>query len=130
MSPTPRCETCGAEPATSFSWFEDRERWEEPRSGVWRFTGACTTATETYYVTFHARGDGFLESAAARKRWLAHLSDKRWFDAVDFFAMLGRFTLAGGVLPPRRKGQYAQRARPNLKPPLRARELPGLEPGR
>lgn len=124
----PVCEACGAEPATSFAWFADRARWYAPRSGTWRFTGSCTAESEHYYVLFRDRGHGFLDSAGARERWCAHLTEKRWFDATDFRAMLARFTHAGGVLPPRRKGHYAKRARPNLKPPLlRARELPQPE---
>jgi hypothetical protein len=126
----PLCESCGREPAVSFSWFADRERWYAPRSGRWRFVGACTSEVELYYIAIHGRGRGFLDSATSRERWLAHLEEKTWFDRADFFAMLARFEAAGGSLRlavPHRKGRYGARLRANTKPVLRARELPQLD---
>jgi hypothetical protein len=98
-SQAPRCEACGREPACSFSWFADRARWYEPRSGTWRFTCYCTADRETYYVLLHNRGHGFLDSAESREHWLQHLAEKRWFDSADFLATLGRFEAAGGAVP-------------------------------
>lgn len=112
----PLCESCGREPALSFSWFADRARWYEPRSGTWRFTCYCTSEVELYYIAIHGRGRGFLDSAESRERWLAHLEEKTWFDRADFFAMLGRFEAAGGVLALttlHRKGRYGARLRAN-----------------
>jgi hypothetical protein len=111
----PRCEACGREPASSFSWFADRARWYEPRSGVWRFTGACTTETENYYAMVHHRGQGFLDSAKARADWLRHLGEKTWFDAADFVAMLRRF--AAAPRSQRVKSHRRARLRMNVKEP-------------
>ena len=98
----PLCEVCGHEEAFSFSWFADRERWYEARSGTWKFTGLCTADTEHYYVRFHQRGDGFLDSRAAQLDWYRHLREKVWFDPLDFAQMCTRFEAAGGQLRPRR----------------------------
>jgi len=97
----PRCEACGKEAASSFSWFADRARWYARRSGTWRFTGACTANSEMYYVRLYNRGHGFLDSPAARGDWLRHLQEKIWFDRADFFAMLARFEAASGGRPTR-----------------------------
>jgi hypothetical protein len=75
----------------SFSWFADRARWYWPKSGTWRFTGACTSETEQYYVKLHDGDHGWLDSPAARNAWLWHLTEKRWFDPEDFRGMLARF---------------------------------------
>jgi hypothetical protein len=132
-SGAPRCETCGRESATSFSWFADRATWYEPRSGTWKFTGACTSNDESYYVLFYTHGRGFLDCQAAQDNWIRHLSGKRWFDLADFRAMLARFEAVGGSLTPtietRAKNGYAQRYRINVKPsPAKERGLPRLEP--
>jgi hypothetical protein len=105
MSPRvalPRCEACRKEPASSFSWFADRARWYAPQSGTWRFTGACTADSETYYVKLHNRGHGFLDSPAARENWLRHLQEKVWFDRAEFCAMLARFAAAARQRPTKR----------------------------
>jgi hypothetical protein len=97
---TPRCEACGREPASSFSWFADRDRWYAPRSGAWRFTGDCTSESEQYYVLLRNNGHGFLDSVEKHNNWIEHLRDKRWFDPADFRAALSRFEAAGGDLTP------------------------------
>ena len=122
----PLCEACGEEPSSTFSWFPDPERWYAPRSGRWRFVGACTSETELYYIAIRGRGRGFLDSADSRERWLLHLAEKRWFNYRDFTAMLERFIAAGGPAFVRRpKGGYPGRLRLNAKP-LKDRELPQL----
>jgi hypothetical protein len=121
MSRVPRCEACGREPASSFSW------WYAPRSGTWRFTGACTTATESYYILLRDGGRGYLDSTEASARWLLHLAEKRWFNRADFGAMLCRFIAAGG--PPavrRQKGGHPTRLRLNTKTSPKVRLLPTL----
>jgi hypothetical protein len=107
---TPACEACGREPATSFSWFAERERWYAPASGTWRFTGACTSDIEQYYVRLHtpARG-GFLDSHAEQADWLAHLRGKVWFNPRDFAVMLGRFEQARGALRTRTDASWRTR---------------------
>jgi hypothetical protein len=97
----PPCEVCGKAEAVSFSWFADRARWYEPRSGTWRFTCLCTSDGEQYYVMLRNRGQGFLDSSEAGERWIHHLGEKRWFSSADFAAMLDRFMAAGGSLPAR-----------------------------
>jgi len=97
----PRCETCGREPATVFSWFTDPDRWCEPRSGAWKFTGTCTGDRETYYLAIRGHGRGFLDSLSVRVEWIRHLSEKRWFDLSDFLAMLARFEAERNSAPPR-----------------------------
>jgi hypothetical protein len=99
----PRCEECRKEPAPSFSWFADRQRWCAPCSGRWKFTGTCTADSETYYVMLNIRGHGFLDSPASRANWLRHLQEKRWFNRADFFAMLARLEAASGGLTRRRR---------------------------
>ena len=111
----PRCEACRKEPASSFSWFADRQRWCAPRSGRWKFTGACTADSETYYVMLHNRGHGFLDSSTARADWLKHLQEKVWFDRADFFAMLARF-MAAERRRPTNRGRPARRRRPIVQP--------------
>ena len=88
------CEQCRREPASSFSWFADRTRWYADCSGAWKFTGACTADTESYYLMLHGRGRGWLDSAAARQEWLRHLREKRWFNEADFSGMVRRFEAA------------------------------------
>jgi hypothetical protein len=125
-----RCEICGREPAISFSWFADPARWYADQSGTWKFAGACSSERELYYVFIRGRGQGFFDSVQSRERWLAHLSEKRWFDRTDFDAMLRRYGAAGGSLAfgPRPKGRRAQRLRLNLKPARsKGRELPHLD---
>lgn len=117
------------EPASSLSWFADPQRWYEPRSGMWKFTGRCTSPTENYYVMLHHRGHGFLDGVEARSRWLEHLAEKRWFDRAAFTAMLARFVAAGGPRAVLRSKGYSRRMRQNVKPsPSKVRGLPQLEP--
>jgi hypothetical protein len=128
---TPRCEACHQEPACSFSWFADCARWYAPRSGTWKFAGLCTVDVEAYYVMFRNGGRGWFDSASARAEWLAHLSEKAWFDPVDFAAMQGRFVDAEGALTPQRvtfpKGRQHSRMRVNTKASPKERALPRLE---
>jgi len=128
----PSCEACGGrEPACSFSWFADRARWYAPRSGTWKFTGLCTADVEAYYVMFRMGGRGWFDSASASAEWLAHLSEKVWFDPVDFAAMLGRYQAAAGSLEPPRlrvaKGRSLSRYRQNTKSTPRSREARARE---
>lgn len=74
----PMCEACGDEIATSFSCSYEPHRW--------RFTGECTSKDEMYYVEF----ERFFHSPATIVDWMAHMQEKRWFDAVDFFKMMER----------------------------------------
>jgi hypothetical protein len=132
MSRVPRCEACGREPASSFSWFADPARWYAPRSGTWKFAGLCTANVEAYYVMFRMGRRGWFDSASASAEWLAHLSEKVWFDPVDFAAMLARFVAAGGSHTSQRmtypKGRRHSRMRANVKASLsKTRTLPRLE---
>lgn len=89
----PLCEVCNQEPAFSFSWFADRDRPYAPRSGTWKFTGGCTSDTERYWLRIHGR-HGFFSSVHEQQDWLRHLSEKTWFNPVDFAAMVARFEVA------------------------------------
>ena len=82
------CELCQAEPAESFSWFEDVDRMNEP-SGLWRFAGSCTSESENYSILIRD-----LDSSDAAERWIRHLREKVWFSEPDFVAMLKRFETA------------------------------------
>jgi len=120
----PPCEGCGREPACSFAYFADPERWYAPRSGTWKFTGLCTTATENYWLLV----TDFLR---APERWRSHLREKRWFSERDFDAMLARYAAEAGSLEPPRlrmpKGRAQARSRQNTKPIPKALALPKLE---
>ena len=61
-----------------------------PGKGCWIMAGNCTTREETYYVPF----ERYFKDVEAITDWLAHLSEKDWFDANDFCRMLYRFRKA------------------------------------
>lgn len=86
MQSDPKCEVCGKEPATSFSYFDGGFE-DEPEKG-WKFTGDCTTDKEAYWILIS-------QYPAApwmkNRSWLGHLREKRWFIESDFLAMLKRF---------------------------------------
>lgn len=74
----PMCEVCGAEPATSFSYFKKDQSW--------KLCGDCTSETEAYYVPFK----DFFDNPGETVDWLAHLSEKGWVDWTTFMAMMRR----------------------------------------
>lgn len=75
-----QCEVCHNEPATSFSYMRKGE------GGEWIAGGDCTANSEMYYIEFSR----FFESPEETVDWLAHMSEKDWFDAADFCALMGR----------------------------------------
>lgn len=77
----PKCEACGQNEAISFSYFA-----EGMNDGTWRYTCACTTDSETYFVMIK----DFFATPAATVDWLAHLGEKTWMDWHDFNAMMCR----------------------------------------
>lgn len=85
----PTCEVCGKHPATSFSFFLNRDDAERP-SGQWKFACDCTSDTEFYYVLFDG-AVGFFSSPKEKANWLSHLKIKIWMDWQDFNGMMCRF---------------------------------------
>lgn len=81
---TPKCEACGSEDATSFSYVG------EPGKGRWIFSGACTSETEVYYIEVA----NFFGHPAASVDWLAHIHEKGWVNWNDFMDMMVRFRQA------------------------------------
>jgi len=81
----PMCEILGNVPATHFTW-----RYSDRR---WRFISTQAPQEPDEYCF---RIDGFFLSPAAIVDWLAHLSEKKFFDPVDFLAMIHRFREATG----------------------------------
>jgi hypothetical protein len=80
----PACEICIRQTALSFSFFEP---CSEVPDGGWRFACMCTAEIETAYVPL----SDFFKTPSATVDWLAHLGEKTWFDADDWFAMMRRF---------------------------------------
>ena len=75
------CEICGLRPATSLSHFTDSE--DSPK-GRWKLACACTAyLIENYYIEFP-----LFENEP--ERWIAHLSEKQWFDLQDFLDAVQR----------------------------------------
>lgn len=83
--PTVLCENCGLNPAISFSWFKKENKW--------KFCCQCTADTEDYYIPFKD-----CSSWHEWVDWLAHMSEKGWFDAKDFCEMIHRFRDAGALV--------------------------------
>jgi hypothetical protein len=84
----PMCEVLRDKPAEHFTC----------REGRWMFV---STEVEEKPDEYHFRIDDFFKSPRATVDWLAHLHEKGWFDANDFFAMMHRFreeTHSYGVL--------------------------------
>ena len=80
----PKCEACGKESAFAFTVLRKGGKY------TWRFTGECTSDVDYYYAEFYR----FFASSAATVDWLAHLSEKEWFNAKDFVQMMWRFRKA------------------------------------
>jgi hypothetical protein len=78
---TPMCELLGDKPARHFTH----------RRGKWMFVS--TEAPEDF-DEYHFKIARFFASPAATVDWLAHLSEKSWFDAQDFACMMRRFRSA------------------------------------
>lgn len=76
---TPICEVCNKEPATSFSYFQNRNKW--------LFCGQCTTKEEDYYIELRR----FFNNPSATVDWLAHMQEKNWMNWPDFMDMMHRF---------------------------------------
>jgi len=79
---TPRCEILIDEPA---EWFVAK-----PGEG-WFF---LSTKVPDGGADYSIEIDRFFSSPASTVDWLAHLSEKDWFDANDFCRMLRRFRQA------------------------------------
>ena len=86
----PLCEVCLKEPATSFSFIDERNRIKLPVG--WVFSGDCTCDHESYYIMF----DQFFISPQETQDWLEHLQGKSWFVLGDFVEMMARFYIALG----------------------------------
>ena len=78
---TPMCELLRDKAATHFTH----------RRGKWMFVSTEAPEDDAEYHFEIAR---FFASPAATVAWLAHLSEKGWFDAEDFVRMMRRFRAA------------------------------------
>jgi hypothetical protein len=78
---TPRCELLPAKPAQYFTC----------QDGKWLFVSLEAPEKLTDY---HFEIADFFKSPASTIDWLAHLSEKEWFDPHDFLAMIHRFRKA------------------------------------
>lgn len=75
---TPMCEVLTNVPAEYFSHYQ----------GKWRFVSLDISENWNDYWFTIAQ---FFKSPRATTDWIAHLSEKGWFDAKDFARMLHRF---------------------------------------
>jgi hypothetical protein len=99
----PMCELLGNVPAEHFTF----------RRGKWFFVS--TEAPEDWNE-YHFEIDRFFCSPASIVDWLAHLSEKSWFDAADFCTMIHRFRKATGSFFELDSGFWdARRWRPSAK---------------
>lgn len=81
LQPMPICEACKDEPAISFAPGSD------PQNPKWEFVGRCRLrGTDFYDIEI----DRFFKSPEETVDWMAHMSEKRWFDPADFFKMMWR----------------------------------------
>jgi hypothetical protein len=84
----PECELIPGAPAEHFS--HHREKWL-----------FVSTASPEDLDDYHFPIRDFFRSPSSTTDWLAHLSEKGWFDSQDFFEMLHRFRKAtdsfGGI---------------------------------
>jgi hypothetical protein len=78
---TPMCEILGNLPSEHFTY----------RRGKWLFV---STEADEDWNEYHFPIAGFFATPASTTEWLAHLSEKRWFDPKDFFEMIHRFRKA------------------------------------
>jgi len=78
---TPMCELLGNVPAEHFTY----------RRGKWLFV---STEADEDWNEYHFPIAGFFATPASTTDWLAHLSEKGWFDPKDFCKMLHRFRKA------------------------------------
>jgi hypothetical protein len=85
FSKTPMCELLGDKAATHFTH----------RRGKWMFVSTEAPEDDAEY---HFKIERFFASPAATVDWLAHLSEKRWFDAEDFVGMMRRFRASTELL--------------------------------
>jgi hypothetical protein len=79
----PVCEVLGDKPAAHFTH----------RRGKWMFV---STEADEDANEYHFEIERFFHSPEATLDWLAHLSEKNWFDAEDFVRMMHRFREATG----------------------------------
>ena len=77
----PSCEILPDQPAEHFTF----------RRGHWLFVS--TKAPEDFNE-YHFKIRDFFKSPSATVDWIAHLSEKSWFDPADFCAMIHRFRIA------------------------------------
>ena len=78
---TPRCEILPTLEAEHFTH----------KNGKWLFVS--TQAPEDW-DEYHFKIADFFKTPAATVDWLAHLSEKAWFNPADFLAMMHRFRKA------------------------------------
>jgi hypothetical protein len=74
----PMCELLHDRPAEHFTFRRDK----------WLFV---STQADEDFNEYHFEIVEFFSSPASTVDWLAHLSEKGWFDAADFCAMIHRF---------------------------------------
>jgi len=81
----PICEMCGEAKAIEFNFFLST-------NGETKCHFACGSLLEPemYSITI----ERFFQSPAHTINWLAHLSEKNWFDPDNFFEMMTRFRQA------------------------------------
>jgi hypothetical protein len=77
----PMCEVLGNKPARHFTC----------RRGRWMFVSTEAPEDVTEY---HFEIEDFFKNPSSVVDWLAHLSEKEWFDAEDFLSMMHRFRQA------------------------------------
>lgn len=82
------CEVCENEEAYSFSFF-DSDNYKR----ICKLTGECTIDSEKYYIEFKR----FFNSPQSMTNWIAHMSEKQWFNKEDFITKLIKFRTAGDM---------------------------------
>jgi hypothetical protein len=75
---TPMCELLRDRPAQFFTY----------QDAKWLFV---SLEAPEKFNDYHFEIDDFFRSPASTVDWLAHLGEKGWFDARDFFNMIHRF---------------------------------------
>ena len=84
---TPKCEICGAERAIIFA--PTCEGYPYEGSGLlndWKYL--CKKCNTQEYFIFIS---DYYQNQRQTSDWVQHLSDKNWFDIIDFGDMLMRY---------------------------------------